>query len=218
MTEITIEPRMPQHGYREARDIERQRKRPNALSKTFGMTFRDRCDQVGIASQRDRRGKATHYCSDPALMARGLHSLVDLRTVEATSKDLDVICRGILFDGDPGSRQGMTLLYHANPTILKEREGSHLRCRRLVDDPRLDVDLSLAQRGAFLVRLGEELEDDPRCFPANLGNEAGRKCLHKAFAGSKREPPVEAAKIELFRRSQDGVGAIHHASDLASQL
>src|SRR3569623_1016496 len=93
------------------------------------MAFRDGGDELSLACEGEGRGEAMHDDCNLAVYAIRANGVVDIGAVQSTPHDMYVASGIVAGAGHSSLRQRMACRHHADPSVLEERRGAHLRRR-----------------------------------------------------------------------------------------
>ena len=105
-----------------------------------------------------------------------------------------------------------------NPLVIEQGCRTHLGGGLRVNHAGFKIHLTVAQRRAIFVGLGQELQDHARGLDLNPRKQIRAKGFHKAFTGAQGKAPLQSAKIKLVGRAQQGIGPFDQGPDLRAQL
>src|SRR6185312_10339753 len=117
--QISVHSRVPQHRYGEARDLKGQCEGADTATQALCVPLRHSGNEIRIPGQRDGCREAVDDDADVALGSCRPRRLVDLRTMEAPAKDLDVPGGAVPLEGDARIENGMSVPCDSDPTVLE---------------------------------------------------------------------------------------------------
>src|SRR5690348_2611262 len=103
--------------------------------------------------------------------------------------------------------------HDADKAVPEQGLGAHFRAGCRSDDTGLQINRSVAERRAVLVRLLHEPQPHAGSLIADPSNEVRSEGLDEALAGPQRKRPHQPLEVELLGRAKDRFAVLYELPD-----